>query len=83
MARRAGIWPSPTYLVGFVGLMGGPGSGRKPQEVCGAGEHPLEGDNIVFIKRAGGKIERACRPCRDRRMREWWRKNKGKDKQNG
>lgn len=57
--------------------MGGPGSGRKPQEKCGAGKHDMQGDNVVFIKREG-KTERACKACQNRRSREWWRRNRGK-----
>ena len=60
-------------------MMGGPGSGRKPQQLCGAGLHDLtDPKNVRLIKR-GNKVERECRPCQNKRAREWWRKNRGKN----
>ena len=57
--------------------MGNQNSGRKRQEVCGNGHDLTEPENVILIRRAQGKTERACRPCANRRKREWWKENRG------
>lgn len=57
--------------------MGNHNSGRKKQETCQQG-HKLVGENVITVKRANGKTDRACRTCTNRRQREYWRKKYGK-----
>lgn len=59
--------------------MGGPGSGRKRRKDECANGHDLTDDDNVAIVRRGKYLERQCLPCRRRRSREWWRKNRSKD----
>jgi hypothetical protein len=57
--------------------MGGPGSGRKPFDVCGAGLHDMtDPDNVNLVKR-GNKTERQCRQCQNKRQRDRWRAKHG------
>lgn len=55
--------------------MGNKNSGRKPQERCVRG-HLMEYPNVIIVKRRNGKVERACRTCRNDRQREYYHRSK-------
>lgn len=59
--------------------MGGPGSGRKRFQVCSKGHDLTNPANVQIIRRGNGKVTRLCRPCQQRRYREWWARRKAKN----
>jgi hypothetical protein len=59
--------------------MGNANSGRKPLTRCPAEGHDLtDPANVKIVRRKGKPDERACKPCAQRRAREWWQRQRGK-----